>query len=212
MRLRVVPALGARRLTDVTRGDVQALVDRLIGEGHDASTIRNTLQPLRVLYRRAIRRGQATVNPTSDLELPSVQGKRDRVASPTEAAELVGALPEDDGIRALFAGAFYAGLRRGELLALKWGDVDLDGSTIKVERSWDAGAGVYVAPKSDAGERTVPIAGVLRDHLLARLLRCGRRDGLVFGNGRTPIDPRGVARRATRHRISLGSSREKGCF
>lgn len=196
MRLRVLPALGARRLADVTHADVQALVDQLIGEGRDASTVRNTVIPLRVLYRRAIRRGLATVNPCADLELPSVQGRRDRVAAPDEGALLVAALPEDSGIRALYASALYAGLRRGELLALDWSMIDFDTNTIRVERSWDPGAGTFVAPKSSAGTRAVKIAAVLREHLLAHLLRCGRREGLVFGDGRRPLDARGVARRA----------------
>ena len=198
MRLRVLPALGARRLADVTHADVQALVDRLIGDGLDASTIRNTILPLRVLYRRAIRRGLATVNPCADLELPSVTGKRDRVATPVEAANLLDALPEADGIRALYATAFYAGLRRGELLALPWGEdgLDLEAGVLHVRRSWDPRAREYVAPKSDAGARTVPIAGILRPVLAAHRLRCGRREGLVFGKGETPLDPRSVARRA----------------
>jgi integrase len=197
MRLRVLPSLGARKLPQVTHGDVQALVDRLIADGLDASTIRNTLLPLRVLYRRAIRRGLATVNPTSDLELPSVTGKRDRVATPAEAAELLAALPEADGLRALYGTAFYAGLRRGELLALEWGEegVDLDTGILRVHRSWDPGAGVFVEPKSEAGKRDVPIASVLRPLLAAWRLQAGRREGLVFGDGSVPLDPRSVARR-----------------
>jgi integrase len=85
-----------------------------------------------------------------------------------------------------------------ELLGLEWGEegLGLDGGMIRVRRSWDPGAGAYVAPKSKAGRRTVPIATILRPILAAWRLQCGRREGLVFGDGRVPLDPRGVARRA----------------
>ena len=47
----------------------------------------------------------------------------------------------------LWATAVYAGLRRGELLALRWEDVDLKAGLIRVERAWDPKAREFVAPK-----------------------------------------------------------------
>jgi len=71
-------------------------------------------------------------------------------ASPAaeEAARLITALGKDD--QALWATAFYAGLRRGELRALRIQDVDLSAGVIRVERSWDDEEGPIV-PKSIAG-------------------------------------------------------------
>jgi integrase len=175
---RVLPELGAARLSAVTRVDVQDFADRLLSEGLDPSTIRNTLMPLRAIYRRAVARGEVTVNPTTGLQLPAVRGRRDRIASPAEAACLIEAVPEGD--RALWATALYAGLRRGELMALRWEDVDLKANVITVSRSWDVKAGV-IEPKSHAGRRTVPIASALRELLIAHRLRKGRSQGLVFG-------------------------------
>ena len=73
--------------------------------------------PLRAIFRRAVARGELAVNPTSALELPAVRGRRDRIVSPEQAAQLLVALPERD--RPLWATALYAGLRRGELQALR---------------------------------------------------------------------------------------------
>jgi integrase len=186
MRLYVLDDLGDVKLSDLQRVHVQDLADRLLARGRDASTIRNGLMPLRVLFRRALARGEVAVNPTTGVELPAVRGRRDRIASPAEAATLIAALPKE--FRGLWATALYAGLRRGELLALAWDAVDLDANVIYVRRAYDPGAGVFVEPKSRAGKRKVPIAAALRLHLLEHKARCawsGQPDGLVFGRTAT---------------------------
>jgi integrase len=195
LRERLLPALGGKRLGDVQRRDVQRFADELLGEGLDPSTVRNVLMPLRVVYRRAIEDGDLAVNPTSHLRLPAVRGRRDRIASPDEAQQLLAALSERD--RALWATALYAGLRRGELMALRWEDVDLTQGVIHVERSYDEKAHLEIEPKSSAGKRTVPIVGALRDELLAHKAREGRKAGLVFGSTETkPFVTSNVWRRA----------------
>src|SRR5262249_35422276 len=82
--------LGAMRLDEVTADDCQALVDRLIGSGLSGSKARNVLVPLQSLYRR--HRRQVRADPTSDLDLPEPGKRRERVASPAEAAALLEAL------------------------------------------------------------------------------------------------------------------------
>ena len=84
----------------------------------------------------------------------------------------------------MWACAFYAGLRRGELQALRCSAVDLGASTIQVERSWDQYEGA-IDPKSQTSTRTVPLLAILRDYLDQHLLVTGRSgDELIFG--RTP--------------------------
>jgi integrase len=195
LRDRVLPELGAKRLGDVQRRDVQRLADDLLGEGLDPSTVRNVLMPLRVIYRRAIEDGDLAVNPTGHLRLPAVRGRRERIASPEEPKLLLAALPDRD--RALWATALYAGLRRGELMALRWEDVDLATGVIHVERAYDEKARVHIEPKSNAGRRTIPIVGALRDQLLAHKAREDRGAGLVFGTAaETPFVTSNVWRRA----------------
>jgi integrase len=194
LRRYVLDALGGLRLGDVQRRDVQRLADELLAEARDPSTIRNAIMPLRVLYRRALEDGDVSVNPTTGLRLPAVRGNRDRIASPAEAAALLDALPQQD--RALWATALYAGLRRGELLALRWEDVDLARGVIRVERSWDIREGV-VEPKSQKGRRLVPLAALLREHLREHMERTGRQNGLVFGrSATTPFNHSSILLRA----------------
>jgi integrase len=185
----VYPEFGYGRLTDLTRNDVQDFCDALLSNGLDPSTVRNAIMPLRVIYRRAVRRNEATINPTSDLELPAVTGKRERVASPAEAVKLLEALPEAD--QALWATALYAGARSGELKALQDEDVDLEAGTIRIERSWDKVEG-FIEPKSAAGKRTIPIC----DHLRSYLERVERDGGFFFGSAREPFDYDAIYKRA----------------
>ena len=170
LRAKLLPALGHLKLSAVTRNSVQDLVDRLVAEGAAASTVRNAVLPLRAIYRRALSRSEVHLNPTEGLTLPAVRGRRDRVARPAEALALLEALTHED--RAVWATALYAGLRRGELAALRWADVDLERGLIRVERSWDPKAGP-VEPKSRSGRRRVPLARPLRVHLAAHRLVCG---------------------------------------
>ncbi len=195
LRGRIIPALGKRRLSDVTRGDLTTIAEKMLGEGRDGSSVRNALMPVRLIFRRALVAGTITVNPTSALALPAPQGRRDRIATPAEAAALLAAVPESD--RALWGTALLAGLRLGEIAALDWSAIDFEAGTIAVERSWCPKAHGFVAPKSRAGRREVPIIGPLRSLLLAHRLRTGRRVGLVFGrNGERPFSASAVRVRA----------------
>jgi len=150
--------------------------------------------PLRVIYRRAVARGEVAVNPTSGVELPAVRGRRERIASPEEATALLAALPEAD--RPVWATALYAGLRRGELMAFRWEDLDLASGVIRVERAWDPQAREVVDVKSDAGRRRVPVATILRDHLIDQKLRTGGSTSLVLGAGEEPFGYQGLRLRA----------------
>jgi integrase len=81
-------------------------------------------------------------------------------------------------------------LRLGEILALEWSAIDLEGLTLRVERSWDASSRQLVKPKSKAGARTVPIidrlATLIADH---RVLTDHPSGGLLFESDRVPGQP-----------------------
>lgn len=176
------PKLGRHRLDALERRHVQALVDALRRKGLKPSTVHNKLDPLRVVYRRAVNREMVATDPTVNLELPLVRGRRERVFSRALARRFLDVLPE--GERALWATALYGGLRIGELRALRWRDVDIEGRKIHVRRAWDDVAG-EIEVKSEAGRRKVPLAGRLASELETHRARTHRGEGdLVFG--RTP--------------------------
>jgi integrase len=177
---RLKPALGRMRVSDVRRRDVQDLVDTLRATGVSASTIHNTLDPLRAVYRRAVRRDEVAIDPTDNLELPAVRGRRDRTASPVEAEVLINALPTTE--QALWAMAIYVGPRRGELQELRWRDLDLKEGIGEISRAWDDEGREVVDVKTQAGERLFPLIEPVRKRLVAHKLATGRDgDDLVFG-------------------------------
>jgi len=191
----VLHELGPMRLSDLTADHVQALADELLAAGAQPSTIRNAIMPLRVIYRWHAR--EVPVNPTGGLRLPAVRGQRERVLTPFEAERLLSALAPAD--RPLWATALYAGLRRGELMGLRWSDVALPRGVIEVRRAWDPKEHVMVAPKSAAGRRAVPIAAVLRSYLTPLLLAApAEQERLVFGSADAPFSATSVSERAAR--------------
>jgi integrase len=126
-----------------------------------------------------------------------------------EAIELLDVLRQED--RTLWATALYAGLRCGELQALRWEAVDLATGKIQITETgnWDPKAHKFIRPKSKKGVRTVPIAAVLRGYLAAQKLRTGGT-GLVFGaTPERPFTASNVWRRAHMDWRRANKKREK---
>jgi integrase len=193
----VLPDLGGRRLGDVTAADLQALVEELRGKGLSASTITNAFNPVQALYRRATQLGHVMHNPCRDVTLPTIRSQREHAADPADAALMIRALPERD--QCAWALAFYAGLRLGELRALRWEDIDESAGLIHVQRSWDAREG-EIDPKSFAGRRDVPIIAALRPFLTAQRVLCPwQPTGLALGiTPSTPFSYNGLYRRSAK--------------
>ena len=131
--------------------------------------------------------------------------KRERPAreilTPDELATVLEAAREPE--RTIFRVAAFTGLRRGELLGLQWGDVELDKARLHVRRSF--GPHGYGAPKSAAGRRVVPLTAGLVAELRAHHARGPvvaldpEPDALVFPSAAgTPIAPRTLEKRWAR--------------
>ena len=174
----VLPRFRGVRLADLRRPDLQEFADTLVAEGLSPSYVQTALLPLRAIFRRAIIRGDLALNPCTELELPAVRGRRERFATPEEAERLIAAVPESD--QAIWATAMYAGLRLGELRALRVGDVDFASGVIRVERGWDPVEG-EITLKSRAGRRKVPLISLLRGFLTDHPAAVqGADDELIF--------------------------------
>jgi integrase len=181
LRVHIEPSdLAGVAVADLRRRDLQDFADELLAAGLSPRTVSNVLNPIQAFYRREIDRDELSYNPSERIDLPNGDARRpSRAATPVEAAALLAALPVED--RTVWATAFYAGLRRGELQALRVRDIDLDARLIAVERGWDQVEGV-IEPKSRAGRRSVPLLAILRAYLTRHLRKIGGGgEDLVFG-------------------------------
>lgn len=181
VRVHIAPSkIGDLKVSAIQRSDLQGFADELLTLGLSVGTVSNIFNPIQAFCRRAINRGELAVNPAEGIDLPNGTSQRPaRIASAAEAATLLSALQPED--RPVWATAFYAGLRRGELQALRCRDLDFDANLIRVERGWDQEEGA-IEPKSRSGRRAVPMLALLRGYLETSLQRTGRSgDDLVFG-------------------------------
>lgn len=156
---RLLPAFGAQRLEDITRRDVEAWrasLEPIRSSRALANSSRNRIVTLmHGILVRACRVWMLPVNPAAGIErlAPPLRTSID-VLSPEEVWALArAAASEQDS--ALYLTAAFTGLRRGELLALRWRDVDFARSVIRVSASYAGGQ--VTAPKSGKA-RAVPLA------------------------------------------------------
>jgi len=116
----------------------------------------------------------------------------------------------DDRLQSLYILAVHTGLRQGELLGLKWGDVDLEAGTLQVRRTLTTAKGdpVLSAPKTKGSRRTVKLSPIaleaLRSHLERQLREIDQagdlwhENGLIFASeSGAPLDRRYI----TTHRF-----------
>lgn len=158
LRLTIIPEFGTLRLDELTTRIIERAATKWLKDGISGSTIRNRLMPLRVIYADAIRNRDIAASPFAHVRLPKINGPRRRFVSWEEGENIIAILPRE--IACVFAVAMYAGLRAGEIGALRREDIDLDQQTIDVGRSIDFHSGVIDTPKSGRG-RTVPIVDEL---------------------------------------------------
>ena len=200
--LRIVPVLGALRLSQLTVPLVRGFEDRLAADGHSPVMVRKARRILGSLIADAQEHGLVGQNVVRSLRT-SRRGKAARVErsgklkvgvdipSPDEIRAIIaklGAIDEAARFRPLLLTAIFTGLRASELRGLRWEDVDLKRGELHVRQRADR-YGKIGPTKSAAGERTVPlppmVVAVLREHRLACPI-----GGLAFPNSKGNIDRR----------------------
>ena len=178
---RAVERFGDSYVKDITPDEVQAYIDYLASKRFARDTVRRSLNVLRMIINYEITSpGSLTrINPCMAVKIPKGLSKTRR-EPPTEE-QLVKVTPDSDfGLFAYFLQ--FTGLRRGELLALKWEDIDRKNKVIHVHQgvSYASNQPRLKTPKTAAGTRDVALLDVLAD-----VLPDGKT-GYVFG-GKKPL-------------------------
>jgi integrase len=166
--------------------DIEAYIAAKARAGLAAKTITNHLNFAHGVFRFALRRGWATSNPVAAADRPrSAPADPDiRFLTTEELEALLRAVPRDDVLgptdHALYTVAAMTGLRQGELVALRWRDIDWTAGVVRVRRNYSRGQ--WGTPKSRRSSRSVPLADRAAAELERHFQRTAYRadDNLVF--------------------------------
>jgi integrase len=183
LRVHVVPAWRTWRLRDIERLAIQSWVSDQFRQGKGWQVVRNSWTLLSSILESAVEYGYLQVNPARGVRFPQKAIKRKpAIIAGDDFVKLLGNLREP--YRTMVSLIAATGLRIGELLALRWSALDLDGGTLAVRES--VFEGKFQPPKTQRARRTIPLGpravAVLKRHRETAIRR--EPDELVFGNAK----------------------------
>jgi integrase len=206
MRVHVIPTLGTTRLDKLTAQQVATLLREKADAGLSPATVGHIRSVLRNALNRAVKWNLIVRNPVVLTDPPRQERRRVVPLGPGEARIALEAA-KGHRLEALFTVALFLGLRQGEILGLRWADVDLEAGTLEVTQALQRvdGSLILKAPKTEKSRRrlTLPatVVAALRAHRDRQAFerqavgKHWKESGLVFTTTiGTPIDPRNALR------------------
>src|SRR5262245_61928224 len=170
----VIPYLGNVALQKLKAEHVSDWHAKLIASGLSAQTVVHAHRVLSLTLRRAVENGTLARNVAALRRPPKVEPREVEILSPSQVAAVLASLA-DHPLHPIASLALATGMRRSELLALQWSDVDLDRAVVRVERSVEeTKAGLRLkAPKTKRGRRSINLpadtVAVLRAHKVQQM-------------------------------------------
>lgn len=197
VRLYLKPELGTVTLGNLSASQVQAFINQKLASGLSVRNAQIIREVLRAALSRAMREELIVRNVASLVELPKWEGKEITPWTVEEAQRFLLAATSDP-LHVAFLLAVLYGLRRGEVLGLRWCDVDLDASVLHVRQQVQRIEGQLqqLPLKTRASRRDLPLINGLRTALLKQRQVTGDGpSGLVFATKTgQPIEPRNYRR------------------
>jgi integrase len=156
-------------------------------------TLINMKRLLNSIFNFAVVTELLVKNPCKSVKLPRAERREMDFLRPEEVRSFLAAFT-DDGMRCLFTTAVMTGMRRGELLALQWDDIDHAANVIRVRRSLSAGE--IQTPKTEKSRRSIQVGPSLLTMLKEHKLRTGGRSAFVFTTkSASLLDPDNLVKR-----------------
>ncbi len=166
-RNHLVPALGKNKLKTLNVADVQRFYRAKLDSGLSSATVHKLHVILHKALKQAVRWGLAPRNVADDVDAPKVHKEEVHPLTNEQARKLLDTA-QGDRLEALYVVAVQSGLRQGELLALRWEDVDLEARTLQVRRTLTRNGG-----KLAVGPTKTARVGVLSSSPRTLQRRCG---------------------------------------
>lgn len=181
VRKHITPHLGTVKLEKLTPLHVESLVTHLLDQGHSESLASRCLRIVKMALNQAVIWGLMGRNVADRVKPPKVKREEMQVWTPEQAGLFLKAL-ESHAYYALFYTALATGMRRGELMGLRWSDVDFARSQLTVARSVVSMSGnPHVSePKTAAGKRVITLSTDVVDLLKQQRLAQVVGEELVF--------------------------------
>jgi integrase len=172
-RVHLKPSLGRNKLKSLTPTHVRGLYRQKLDKGSSPRTVQYIHTTLRKALRDATSDGLIPRNVTEGIKAPKPKKKEINPLDSDQAKTLLNEV-HGDRLEALYILAVHRGLRQGELLGLKWQDVDLEAGILQVRRtlSLTKDGHVFEQPKNGKGrsiELTEAASEALRSHLKRQL-------------------------------------------
>jgi len=154
----IVPSLGMIKMKDLNPRQIQALYSKKLESGTSARTVILIHAVLRRALNHALKLGMIGRNPTLAVTRPKFKRKEMKTLSDVQVRTLL-SFAEGDRFEVLFWLAVTTGLRQGELLGLKWSDVDWTNRRLRIQRQLQRlrGGLAFSEPKSAAGRRVIAL-------------------------------------------------------
>jgi len=167
LRIHLAPFFGDASLDDIDVSMVESFVYAKQREGKAPKSILNYLGLLHAIFGHGLKRDWCKHNPVSLVEKPRVPRHADiRFLTLDELESILEATPPTAigrNDRLVFLAAVMTGMRRGEVVALRWQDVDWNSRVIRVRQNFTRGE--FGTPKSRRSSRAVPLADRLAEEL-----------------------------------------------
>jgi integrase len=204
-RVHIIPTLGDVSLQKLTAAHLNRAYAGWIAAGLSAQTAKHHHRLIHVALVSAVKQGRVRLNVASIADCPRVDRAERKHFAPDELKAIFAAA-EGSPIAAVIALALATGARRGEILAIRWGDVD--GSRLAIRRALvETNAGVSIKTPKNGRARVVTLPQSAMK-LLEELRPPNAAEGdYVFGDGITPIEPDSVTKR---FRTILAKAKVKG--